>query len=314
MAPKGVSVKENARIAVLIPCYNEAVAIGSVIADFKKVLPNAMIYVYDNHSTDHTREIAAKAGALVQSVLKQGKGNVVWRMFADIDADIYVLVDGDNTYDAASVTDMIQRLMRKDLDMVVGARQSTDEKYRFGHHLGNKMLTHIVRRIFHGSFQDMLSGYRVFSRRYVKSFPALSSGFEIETELTIHALDLGIPIEEIVTPYKSRPKGSLSKLHTYRDGWRVLKMIFALYQAERPLAFFSLLFLILSGTGIVLGIPIIQTFLETGLVPRFPTAILSTGLMILAFLSLVCGLVLDTVTRGRREMKRLFYLSEKTHQ
>lgn len=307
-------MKENARIAVLIPCYNEAVAIGSVIADFKKVLPNAMIYVYDNHSTDHTREIAAKAGALVQSVLKQGKGNVVWRMFADIDADIYVLVDGDNTYDAASVTDMIQRLMRKDLDMVVGARQSTDEKYRFGHHLGNKMLTHIVRRIFHGSFQDMLSGYRVFSRRYVKSFPALSSGFEIETELTIHALDLGIPIEEIVTPYKSRPKGSLSKLHTYRDGWRVLKMIFALYQAERPLAFFSLLFLILSGTGIVLGIPIIQTFLETGLVPRFPTAILSTGLMILAFLSLVCGLVLDTVTRGRREMKRLFYLSEKTFQ
>lgn len=307
-------MKENARIAVLIPCYNEAVAIGSVIADFKKVLPNAMIYVYDNHSTDHTREIAAKAGALVQSVLKQGKGNVVWRMFADIDADIYVLVDGDNTYDAASVTDMIQRLMRKDLDMVVGARQSTDEKYRFGHHLGNKMLTHIVRRIFHGSFQDMLSGYRVFSRRYVKSFPALSSGFEIETELTIHALDLGIPIEEIATPYKSRPKGSLSKLHTYRDGWRVLKMIFALYQAERPLAFFSLLFLILSGTGIVLGIPIIQTFLETGLVPRFPTAILSTGLMILAFLSLVCGLVLDTVTRGRREMKRLFYLSGKTFQ
>lgn len=298
------------RIAVLIPCYNEEVAVANVVREFKAALPEATVYVYDNNSKDRTVAVATAAGAVVRGVPQQGKGNVVRRMFADIDADIYVLVDGDDTYHAPSAPALIHQLVSENLDMVVGCRKTEEqEAYRLGHRFGNVMLTQFVAKIFKGSFTDMLSGYRIFSRRFVKSFPALTGGFEIETELTVHALELRMPIGEAVTPYKSRPVGSVSKLNTYRDGWRILMTILKLYQAERPLSFFSILFALFSVASLILAVPIILTFLETGLVPRFPTAILSTGLMILAFLSLVAGVILDTVTRGRRELKRLFYLS-----
>jgi len=297
-------------IAVLVPCYNEETAIPKVIADFRRVLPGAKIYVYDNNSRDRTVEVAKAAGAIVRSEPLQGKGNVVRRMFADIEADIYVLVDGDDTYDASSAPKMIQALTDNSLDMVNGARVTSIEKaYRPGHRFGNWMLTTMVARVFGNRISDMLSGYRVMSRRYVKSFPALSAGFETETELTVHALELRMPIAEIATPYKDRPEGSISKLSTFKDGFRILWTIIVLIKEERPMQFFLLLalfFAIISGALIV---PIIVHFIRTGLVPRLPTAVLSMGLMILAFLSLTCGLVLDTVTRGRREMKRMRYLN-----
>ena len=297
------------RIAVLIPCYNEAAAIGRVIAGFRQVLPQARILVFDNNSTDDTVALARAAGAETRHVQRQGKGNVVRRMFADVEADLYLLVDGDATYDAASAPRLIEKLLAEGLDMVVGARKDTAiEAYRPGHRLGNRVLTEFVARVFGRAFNDILSGYRVFSRRFVKSFPALSIGFEIETELTIHALELRMPIAEIETPYYARPAGSTSKLNTYRDGARILRMILRLYQLQRPLSFFSWIAGALAALAIILAIPIVITFIETGLVPRFPTAVLSTGLMLLAFLSLTCGLILDNVTRGRQEMKRLFYL------
>ena len=298
------------RIAVLVPCYNEEVTIGRVVCDFQAAIPNAVIYVYDNNSSDRTREAAGEAGAVVRLEGYQGKGNVVRRMFADIEADIYVLVDGDDTYSAASVTAMIKRLIAEQLDMVVGARVMAEKTaYRTGHRFGNAMLTGLVRSIFGRSFSDVLSGYRVFSRRYVKSFPALAGGFETETELTVHALELRMPVAEIPTPYRSRPENSTSKLNTYRDGFRILSTIIRLYKTERPLAFFSIASVLLATLSILLAYPLLVTYLDTGLVPRFPTAILSTGLMLLAFLSLSCGLILDTVTRGRLELKRLVYLS-----
>ena len=297
-------------IAVLIPCYNEEITIAKVIKGFKKVLPSAKIYVYDNNSTDNTKIEAQKAGAIVYSERMQGKGNVVRRMFADIEADIYVLIDGDDTYDTNAVIDMINLLESERLDMVNASRVSNiKEAYRRGHRLGNKVLTKLVQFLFGNQINDLLSGYRVFSRRFVKSFPALSSGFEIETELTVHALELRMPISEINTAYKNRPAGSVSKLHTYRDGFRILKTILLLLKDERPLLFFGWIFIILATTSIVLTIPIFIEFLETGLVPRFPTAILSTGIMLLAFLSLFSGLILDTVTHGRMEIKRMRYLS-----
>lgn len=298
------------RIAVLVPCYNEEVTIGRVVCDFQAAIPNSVIYVYDNNSSDRTSEVARGAGAIVRMETYQGKGNVVRRMFADIDADIFVLVDGDDTYSAASVTAMIERLIAEQLDMVVGTRV-TEEKtaYRAGHRFGNKLLTGLVRLIFGRSFSDVLSGYRVFSRRYVKSFPALAKGFETETELTVHALELRMPVAEIPTPYRSRPEYSSSKLNTYRDGFRILTTIIRLYKTERPLAFFSIASALLATLSILLAYPLLVTYLHTGLVPRFPTAILSMGLMLLAFLSLSCGLILDTVTRGRLELKRLVYLS-----
>ncbi|QCQ21781.1 glycosyltransferase family 2 protein [Desulfoglaeba alkanexedens] len=299
------------RLAVLVPCYNEARSIAAVIRDFKESLPGAEVYVYDNNSSDGTALVAREAGAVVRSVIQQGKGNVVRRMFADIDADVYVLVDGDDTYDASSAPVLVSKLLDEQLDMVVGTRFGRFETtaFRAGHKLGNRLLTRCVALLFGRTFTDMLSGYRVFSRRFVKSFPALAQGFETETELTVHALELRMPIAEIETPYRSRPEGSTSKLRTYRDGWRILMMILTLFREERPLAFFMLVFGALASTSLALAVPIVVTYLKTGLVPRFPTAILSTGMMLLAFLSLTAGFILDTVTRGRLEMKRLFYLS-----
>lgn len=300
------------RIAVLIPCYNEEKTVAQVVQDFRIALPGAVIYVYDNNSSDHTIQWAKGAGAIVRSEKYQGKGNVMRRMFSDIEADIYVLVDGDSTYHAASAPKMIDKLLMEQLDMVVGSRLTAhegDASFRRGHEFGNHMLTGFMSMIFGRQLTDMLSGYRVMSRRFVKSFPALAQGFETETELTIHALELKMPVAEVVTPYGSRPAGSESKLSTYRDGWRILLTIIALFKQERPLVFFTILFGLLAALSIGLAIPILLTYAETGLVPRFPTAILATGIMLLACLSLACGLILDTVTHGRRELKRLSYLN-----
>jgi len=297
------------RIAVLIPCYNEAQAIGQVVADFLSALPTATVYVYDNNSTDGTREIAQTAGAVVRIETLQGKGNVVRRMFADIEAEVYVLVDGDGTYDAASASKMVDMLLANSLDVVNAARVPvTDEAFRPGHVFGNHLLTGTVALIFGSRTRDMLSGYRAFSRRFVKSFPALATGFETETELTVHALELRLPIAEIQTPYRDRPRGSTSKLRTFRDGFRILRTILLLVKEERPLQFFSITAVLLVVIGLALGLPVVSEFLRTGLVPRLPTAVLATGSMILAFVSFVAGLILDTVTLARREIKRLHYL------
>ena len=301
------------RVAVLVPCFNEEATIGKVVADFRAVLPEATIYVYDNNSADRTGEVARSAGALVRRERHQGKGNVVRRMFADIDADLYVLVDGDATYDAASARAMIARLTEERLDMVVGARVDQDEAaYRLGHRTGNRLLAGFFALAFHATFSDILSGYRVFSRRFVKSFPVLSRGFEIETELCVHALELELPVAEVPTPYYARPQGSVSKLSTWRDGLQILLTIVDLYRSERPLAFFSGLGIALAIVSVGLAVPIFVTYFEQGIVPRIPTAILSTGLMLLASLSIVAGLVLDTVTRGRREAKLIAYLEQAT--
>jgi glycosyltransferase involved in cell wall biosynthesis len=307
----GAARSDAYSIVVLVPCFNEEAAIGKVVKDFRATLPGSAIYVFDNNSTDRSSEIARAAGAKVFEEKHRGKGFVVRRMFADVDADIYVLVDGDATYDAPSVRRMIDRLIDGQLDMVVGSRVDKDKiAYRTGHRAGNRILSSFVAWVFGPSFSDMLSGYRVFSRRFVKSFPVLSGGFEIETELTVHALQLGLPVDEIETPYYARAEGTSSKLSTWRDGFRILLTIVNLYRAERPLPFFTVFGLIAALVSIVLAVPIIITFLETGLVPRLPTAVLSTGLMLLAFLCAGIGLVLDTVTRGRREMKLLAYLSQ----
>ena len=297
-------------VAVLIPCYNEAHAIAKVVADFRAALPEATVYVYDNNSTDGTSEVAQAAGAVVRREVRQGKGYVVRRMFNDVEADVYALVDGDATYDAPSAPAMIAKLVDEQLDMVVATRvESEGLAYRRGHRIGNRLLTGFVAHIFGHSFTDMLSGYRIFSRRFVKSFPILSGGFEIETELTVHALELELPVGEMATPYYARPSGSASKLSTWSDGFRILWMTLKLYRAERPLPFFGSIGVALALTSIGLAIPILVTYVEEGLVPRLPTALLSTGLMLLAFLSLAVGLILDTVTRGRREIKLIAYLA-----
>jgi glycosyltransferase involved in cell wall biosynthesis len=307
-----MTANEHPRVAILLPCYNEAAAIGQTIADFRAALPGATIYVYDNNSSDGTAEIARAAGAVVRTERMQGKGHVVRRMFADVDADIYVMADGDATYEAAAAPGLIALLRDEQLDMVVGARKSEVEAaYRRGHRLGNKLLTGMLAWLFGRTFTDILSGYRVFSRRFVKSFPVLSEGFEIETEISVHALELRMPVAERVTAYAARPEGSESKLNTYRDGWRILMMIVTLFRVEKPLAFFGLIGGALAGVSIGLSIPLFLTYFETGLVPRFPTAILATGIMLLAFLNGFCGLILDTVVRGRREMRRLAYLAVK---
>lgn len=296
-------------IAVLVPCYNEEAAIERVVREFRAALPEATIFVYDNNSKDRTLAVARAAGAEVRVERRQGKGNVVRRMFADIEADAYVLVDGDATYHAPSARAMVQCLFDESLDMVVGCRVHTQqEAYRAGHQFGNAMLTGFVARLFGRTFSDILSGYRVFSRRFVKSFPALSVGFETETELTVHALELRMPVMEIETPYGARLEGSVSKLSTYRDGFRILRLILQLYKHERPLAYFSIVAGVLALLSVTLGLPLVFEWLRTGLVPRFPTAILTTGIMIMAFLSLTVGLILETVTRGRQELKRLIYL------
>jgi len=303
------------RIAVLVPCYNEEKTIGDVVRDFRTAIPSARIYVYDNNSQDATWQQAEAAGALVRRERMQGKGWVVRRMFADIEADFYVLVDGDGTYDAAVAPQMIEMAQAQHLAMVVGRREHhSTEAYRAGHVLGNKIFTQSVAFLFGTSFTDILSGYRVFSRPFAKSFPVFAGGFEIETELTVHALTLGLPVAEVASVYKERPAGSASKLSTYRDGIRILWMIVMLFKNEKPLMFFSVLGLLSLLTALILAFPIVVTFIETGLVPRFPTAILATGLALSALILFACGLILDTVTKGRQETKLLAYLnSEKRY-
>lgn len=295
-------------IAVLVPCYNEEASIEAVVRDFKAALPTATIYVYDNNSKDRTSEIARAAGAVVRREPLQGKGNVVRRMFADIEADVYVMVDGDDTYHAPSAGKLVAKLLDEKLDMVNGARVTDWENYRAGHRLGNVMLTTLVTMVFGKRTDDLLSGYRVFSRRFVKSFPVLAGGFEIETELVVHALEMSMPLGEVETPYKDRAPGSVSKLSTFRDGFRILWMIGKLIKEERPMQSFGLISVLMALISVIIAVPLFITYYETGLVPRFPTAVLATGLGLLSFLSLTCGLILDTVTRGRREMKRLRYL------
>ncbi|WP_174838269.1 glycosyltransferase family 2 protein [Sphingomonas sp. CL5.1] len=308
----GVSVPTEPTIAVLLPCYNEEAAIAQTIAGFRAALPGAAIHVYDNNSRDRTIEVARAAGAIVRSERIQGKGAVVRRMFADVDADIYVMADGDATYDAASAPALVARVLDEQLDMVVGSRiGEATEAYRRGHRFGNALLTGMLARLFGRSFTDILSGYRVFSRRFVKSFPVLSAGFEIETEISVHALELKMPVAEIETPYFARPEGSTSKLSTYRDGWRILNTIITLYRIERPLWFFGAIGALLLALAVILAVPLAITYVQTGLVPRFPTAIAVTGLTILAALNGFAGLILDTVVRGRREVRRLAYLAHR---
>ena len=298
---------------MIVPCYNEEATIGKVVSDFKAALPEATIYVYDNNSADRTIEVAEAAGAVVRREDQQGKGHVVRRMFSDIDADVYVLIDGDDTYDASVAPIMIDTLVNQSLDMVNGKRiDQIKEAYRPGHRFGNWLLTTLVTRFFGERTQDMLSGYRVFSRRFVKSFPALSLGFEIETELTIHALELRLPITDVPTKYKERPEGSVSKLNTIQDGIRILKTIGILIKEERPLQFFTAVAGLLVILALVVAYPVFIDYINTGLVPRFPTAILATGIMLLGFLSFFSGVILDSVTHGRKEMKRLAYLQQQS--
>ena len=297
-------------VVVLLPCYNEEATIGATVDGFRNALPAATIYVYDNNSSDRTREIAAKAGAVVRSERQQGKGHVVRRMFADIQADVYVMADGDLTYDPESAPEMVALLLAEQLDMVVGTRRhEAKDAYRGGHVLGNRLFTGLLAGLFGRSFNDIFSGYRVFSRRFVKSFPVLSSGFEIETEMSVHALELRMPVGEIETRYLARPEGSESKLSTFGDGWRILKTIGTLYRVERPVLFYGTIALLLFIAAVLLSIPLVTTYLHTHTVPRLPTAVLVTGMTIVAVLCFFAGLILDTVTRGRREMRRLAYLA-----
>ena len=309
MAASSMSLASDLEIAVLVPCFNEEAAIAKVVSDFRAALPTATIYVYDNNSTDKTIEVATAAGAQVRREIRRGKGNVVRRMIQDIEADVYVMVDGDDTYDASVANTLVDRLVEDNLDMVVGRRVETHQAaYRAGHRLGNAALTGLVRWLFGANIVDMLSGYRVFSRRFVKSFPSFSREFEIETELTVHAMQMRMAVAEIDTNYKERPPGSMSKLRTFRDGWRILMTITNLVRNERPLLFFALLALLLAVVAIALGIPVILDYLDTGLVPRFPTAILASALMVIAVISLATGAILDLVAHVRREAKRLAYL------
>ncbi|HUS30303.1 MAG TPA: glycosyltransferase family 2 protein [Kofleriaceae bacterium] len=297
-------------IAVLVPCFNEAAAIAKVVNDFKTSLPTARVYVYDNNSTDETVPVAAAAGAEVRSETRRGKGNVVRRMFQDVDADVYIMVDGDDTYDAAVAPQLVEQLVEDNLDMLVGKRVETHQAaYRMGHRLGNRVLTGLVAWLFGSQIDDMLSGYRVFSRRFVKSFPSFSREFEIETELTVHALQMKMAIAEVDTNYKERPPGSVSKLRTFRDGWRILVTIINLMRNERPLLFFGLLGMLFLGTAVGLALPVFLEYLDTGYVRRFPTAILSFSLGVVAVISWATGLILDLVAHVRRETKKLAYLS-----
>ncbi|MBK18004.1 MAG: glycosyl transferase [Rhodospirillaceae bacterium] len=299
------------RIAILVPCRNEEATVAEVVEGFHAAIPDCQVYVYDNNSTDQTSKIAAEAGAIVRCEIMPGKGNVVRRMFSDVNADIYIMVDGDATYDPKKAPEMVDLIKRDNLDMVVATRleEEQGDAYRRGHRAGNKTLTGFVGWLFGHRFTDILSGYRAFSRRFVKSFPALASGFEIETELTIHALEMKMPVGEVEAPYQARPEGSTSKLNTWRDGMRIMATIIFLFKEVRPFKFFGAIFVILAAVSLLLAYPLLVTFFETGLVPRLPTAILTTGIMVLAFISMVCGIILDSVCRGRRETKRMYYLA-----
>lgn len=300
-----------ADIAVIIPCYNEAKAIAQVVKDFRTHLPGASIYVYDNNSSDDTADIARAAGAIVRSETRQGKGFVIRRMFRDVDADIYVMVDGDATYEVAKAPQLVSLLMEQHLDMVIGRRIAVHQEgaYRAGHVLGNKMFNLTVGTLFGRQFDDIFSGYRIFSRRFVKSFPVTSTGFEIETELAVHSIDQGMAVAEVDTEYYARPEGSHSKLNTYRDGWRILKTVISFARHYKPLAFYGLIAALLMLISLGLAVPVVLDYIETGEVARFPTAILCTGLAILSGLSLTCGLILDSVSRMNRSIKQLHYLS-----
>src|SRR5947209_8201435 len=306
-----LDAQQQPRIAVLLPCFNEEAAIAATVAGFKTALPAATVYVYDNNSRDRTREVAARAGAVVRTERLQGKGHVVMRMFADIDADVYVMADGDLTYDPRAAPAMVDMLVAEQLDMVVGTRRHSEkDAYRGGHVLGNRIFNGLLSGLFGRSFSDIFSGYRVFSRRFVKSFPVISSGFEIETEISVHALELKMPVGEVETAYGARPEGSQSKLSTYSDGWRILRTLVTLYRVERPALYYGLIGALLLALAVVLAVPLVITYIHTGLVPRFPTAIAVTGIVIIAVLCFFAGLILDTVTRGRRELRRLAYLSQ----
>jgi len=307
-----LSLVEGLDIAVVVPCFNEAAAIEKVVRDFRAALPAATVYVYDNNSTDNTAEVARAAGAEVRRETRRGKGNVVRRMFQDIEADVYVMVDGDDTYDASVAPQLVDKLIKENLDMLVGRRVETHQAaYRIGHRLGNRVLTGLVAWLFGSQIDDMLSGYRVFSRRFVKSFPSFSREFEIETELTVHAMQMKMPIAEVATNYKERPPGSVSKLRTFRDGWRILTTIINLMRNERPLLFFTLIGLLILIVGVVLATPVFLEYLDTGAVRRFPTAFLSFTLGIIAVVCFATGLILDLVAHVRREAKKLAYLSYK---
>lgn len=297
-------------VAVLLPCYNEGLVIRGVVERFRALLPHARIYVYDNNSSDNSVAEARAAGAIVRSEPRQGKGFVVRRMFTDIDADIYLMCDADETYDSAAAGTLIEELVENGLDMVVGTRvDTTGSAYRPAHKFGNWLLTTLVQKMFGKGFSDMLSGYRVFSRRFVKSFPSMAQGFEIETELTIHALQLEMPVSEIPTHFKDRIEGSESKLSTVRDGIRILWTIATLVRQERPMFLFGIAAALLAAMSLLLGYPVVRDFVSTGTVLRLPTALLATGTMILAVISLFSGLLLDSVTRGRKEAKLLRFLS-----
>lgn len=303
-------MRSSPSIAVLVPCYNEATTIAKVVADFRRVLPNATVYVFDNNSVDGTADRAREAGARVRAVRLQGKGHVVRRLFADVEADVYVLVDGDDTYHADSASQLVDMVWQQGHDMAVAVREATVEAaYRAGHVVGNRLLTGFLAWLFGRPCRDVLSGYRAFSRRFVKSFPVLSAGFEIETELTVHALELHMTVGEVATPYKDRPDGSFSKLNTWRDGFRILRTMVRLFNAERPLAFYGVAGGLFAVAAVVLAVPLVLTWLHTGEVPRLPTAVLATGLMLFAALSATVGIVLDMVTRGRREAKMLAYVA-----
>ena len=300
----------EARIAVTLPCYNEASTIASVIADFRAALPGADIYVFDNNSTDGTADIARKAGAIVRTETRQGKGHVVRRIFADVEADIYVMADGDGTYDASLAPTLVELMKKNHVDMVVGTRAGvTRDAGRGGHAFGNRIFNMLFNAIFGRQFSDIFSGYRVFSRRFVKSFPAASGGFEIETEMSVHSCQIGIPTLERPTPYGVRPEDSASKLKTFSDGFRILGMFFVLAKETRPAAFFGAIGVLMTLLAVILSAPLFVTYFETGLVPRFPTAILSMGLVIIASISAVCGLILDSLARSRVEAKRSVFLS-----
>ncbi len=297
-------------IAVILPCYNEVAAIADVIGAFRKILPEAVVYVYDNNSSDETAAVAHAAGATVRREPLQGKGNVVRRAFSDVEADVYVMADGDGTYDAARAREMVDQLMRDKLDMIVGIRHGDDPAaYRRGHRTGNRMFNGVVALLFGDRFSDIFSGYRVFSRRFVKSFPALSAGFEIETELTVHAIQLRMPVAEVATAYGGRVEGSASKLNTYRDGLKILRNIVLFTQHYRPLLFYGVIGGVLAAISLVFGYPVIREYFETGLVPRLPSAVLATGIMLTASVSLAIGLILHTISRGQLEVKRLLYLN-----
>lgn len=305
---------DTARIAVLLPCHNEAAAIADVVAAFRAYLPKATIYVYDNNSSDDTIAVARAAGAVVRSEPEQGKGHVIRRMFADVEADAYVLADGDGTYDATDAPAMVARLLEQRLDMVVGVRESdAEDAYRAGHRMGNHLLTTVFNTLFNRRFGDLLSGFRVFSRRFVKSFPALATGFETEIELSVHALELRMPVAELRSRYLARAAGTTSKLNTWRDGLRIGLTIMRLFKHGRPLTFFSAAAALAALISTLLALPLVRTWLDTGLVPRFPTAILCAALMVVAAIFLVCGLILDTVTRGRIESRRMAYLAIPAH-